>query len=132
MQLYNKIFYEDRAKGARSSAEEIIPIILNLVEPKSVIDVGCGTGTWLSVIKDHGINDILGIDGSYLDIHHLEIPKDNFLSLDLNDPIKIDRKFDLVISVEVAEHLPIENANIFIDSLIQLGQIILFSAAIPF
>ena len=39
--------------------------------------------------------------------------------------------FDLVVSLEVAEHLPKECADIFVDSLVRLGPIILFSAAIP-
>jgi hypothetical protein len=37
----------------------------------------------------------------------------------------------LVLSLEVAEHLPIESGRTFIDSLTKLGPIILFSAAIP-
>ena len=43
----------------------------------------------------------------------------------------MDRKFDLVVSLEVAEHLPSECAETFVDSLTGLGPIVLFSAAIP-
>ena len=27
-----------------------------------VVDVGCGTGAWLSVFQEKGINDVLGLD----------------------------------------------------------------------
>lgn len=62
----------------------------------------------------------------------LEIPEERFLSFELNNPFRIDRQFDLVISLEVAEHLPKECAATFVDSLTRLGPVILFSAAIPF
>jgi hypothetical protein len=51
---------------------------------------------------------------------------------DLTRPIQIDRQFDLVVSLEVAEHLPKSCAKTFIRSLTKLGPVILFSAAIPF
>lgn len=132
MSMYTQAFYENLQYGARCSAEEIVPIILNLFPIKSVVDVGCGTGVWLSVFRKHGIEDILGIDGEYVDPEQLEIPRENFLSHDLSKPLRIERQFDLVTSLEVAEHLPEECAEGFVNSLTQLGSVILFSAAIPF
>ena len=116
------------------SANEVVPIVINLLNPKSVVDVGCGIGTWLSVFKDKGINDILGIDGEHVnkEILSKHIDTDEFVSHDLTKPLKLSRKFDLVISLEVAEHLPEEFADVFIESLISLGDCILFSAAVPF
>jgi Methyltransferase domain len=128
---YTGHFYEIHKKGARRSAKEIVPLVLELIRPGSVIDVGSGTGTWLSVFKESGIADFLGVDGDWLDRNALEIPADSFLSCDLTKPFRIDRQFDLVVSLEVAEHLPIECAETFVDSLMRLGDVILFSAAIP-
>lgn len=113
------------------SAEEIVPIIMEWINPKSVIDVGCGTGTWLSVFRKLGVQSVLGIDGSHVDKNLLHISSQEFLEHDLIEPIHFDRKFDLVISLEVAEHIPEESAEIFVDTLISLGDYILFSAAIP-
>ena len=62
----------------------------------------------------------------------LEIADVRFLAFYLKRAIEIDREFDLVVSLEVAEHLPEECAKIFIKSLTKLGPVILFSAAIPF
>ncbi len=48
-----------------SAPNQIVPLLMEICNPKSVIDVGCGVGTFLSVFKKHGVNDVLGIDGSW-------------------------------------------------------------------
>jgi len=65
MGLYTKQYYE--RKNSRRSAQEIIPIVLELVQPPQVIDVGYRLGTWLSVFKKYGIDDIGGVDDSWAD-----------------------------------------------------------------
>ncbi len=129
---YDKGFYEYQGDGSRVSAREVVPFILELVQPASVVDVGCGLGTWLSVFKEHGIERILGVDGEYVDKTLLQIPLPRFSSRDLKQPLALDEKFDLAVSLEVAEHLPKECSGIFVDSLTRLAPIVLFSAAIPF
>lgn len=130
--FYKEDFYRIQKETSQRSAREIIPLLLKLIHPKSVVDVGCGLGTWLSAFKEFGITECLGIDGDYINKNMLQIPQEEFLSFDLTSPLQIDRKFDLVVSLEVAEHLPVECAEIFIDSITKLGPVILFSAAIPF
>ncbi|MDW7775560.1 MAG: class I SAM-dependent methyltransferase [Methanosarcinales archaeon] len=129
---YTNEFYKTYQEGSRRSAKEIIPLIFELIQPKSVIDVGCGIGTWLSVLKEFGVEDIIGVDGDYISKEMLQIPVECFLSFDLKKPFRIERQFDLVLSLEVAEHLPSKSASTFVDSLVRLGPVILFSAAIPF
>jgi SAM-dependent methyltransferase len=131
VQHYTEELYKYLQKTSQESAREIIPILWEFVQPKRVIDVGCGTGTWLSAFKEFGVEDILGIDGDWVDPKMLEIPYTNFLVLDLNQPLPIEQQFDLVVSLEVAEHLPSECAEIFVESLVKLGPVILFSAAVP-
>jgi 2-polyprenyl-3-methyl-5-hydroxy-6-metoxy-1,4-benzoquinol methylase len=129
--LYTTGYYEYILDSSRRTAKQVIPLILELIDPKSVIDIGCGPGAWLSILNDYCIKDVLGVD-YHLDKRLLQIPESQYLVHDLTMPFRIDRKFDLVISLEVAEHLPIECAETFIDSLVKLGPVILFSAAIPF
>ena len=131
-QIYDESFYDFIAQSSRKSAKEIVPLVLEFVRPQSVVDVGCGTGAWLSVFQEQGIEDILGIDGSYVDANSLLIPKESFQAHDLALPLEIQRKFDLVVSIEVAEHISSKNAKTFVDSLTRLGSIVMFSAAIPY
>jgi hypothetical protein len=53
------------------------------------------------------------------------------MPFDLTRPLRLERQFDLVVSLEVAEHLPPECAATFVESLTRLGPAVLFSAAIP-
>jgi len=113
-----------------SAALEIVPELIKLCQPASVVDVGCGIGTWLKVFMDYGVETVLGIDGDYLDKGQLVIDESLFLPKDLEQPLQLDQKFDMVISLEVAEHLHFDSANVFIDSLCDLGNFVVFSAAI--
>ena len=69
---YKEDFYKKNQEGSRQSAKEIIPLVLELVRPKSVIDVGCGLGTWLSVLKVLGVEEIFGVDGDHVDKRIIE------------------------------------------------------------
>ena len=113
------------------AAEIIVPILLQHIQPKSVLDIGCGTGTWLKVFEQAGITDFFGVDGEDIDESILEISKENFAVYNLTRPLVLDRFYDLVISLEVAEHLPELAADEFVLTLVRHGKTILFSAAIP-
>jgi SAM-dependent methyltransferase len=129
---YTSDFYRKQAPDARRSAEIVVPLVMDLIRPESVVDVGCGVGAWLSVFIERGVQDVLGVDGEWMDKAHLMIPGRRFLSFDLEKPLRIDRRFDLAMSVEVAEHLPAPCAETFVESLVRLAPVVLFSAAIPF
>lgn len=130
MENYDKQFYKHLESSHKSSLA-IVPIIQDLVNPSSVVDIGCGIGQWLSLFVKNGIKDVIGVDSADVPQELLKIHKNKFIAADLKKPLSISRKFDLVISLEVAEHLPKEKEDIFINSLTNLGDIVLFSAAIP-
>ncbi|MDD2766378.1 MAG: methyltransferase domain-containing protein [Candidatus Moranbacteria bacterium] len=131
MHIYNKEFYEDQQNGSYISAKEILPIIFDLINPKSIVDVGCGVGTWLSVCQELGVDDVLGLDGPYVLEEMLKISATKFKKTDLSKPVNISRKFDLAMSLEVAEHLSESSADCFVESLTNLSPFVFFSAAIP-
>jgi SAM-dependent methyltransferase len=116
-----------------TSPREIVPEIIKLLNPKSVIDIGCGIGTFIYCFKEQGISDVLGIDGSWCNKELINkfLAENEFLEKNLESKLVLDKKFDLVISLEVAEHLSEKSADIFVENLISSGNIILFSAAIP-
>ena len=113
------------------AAKEVVPLIMDLLKPTSVVDVGCGIGTWLVVFEDFGVKDVVGIDGEYVDRSLLHINENKFIPYDLTKRLRLDRKFDLVVSLEVAEHISEVAVDTFVENLVTLGNFILFSAAIP-
>jgi SAM-dependent methyltransferase len=128
---YSREFYLGQRDGSYTSASVIVPIIKEIFGPRSVCDVGCGVGTWLRAWKDNGVSDIRGFDGEYVDRSQLMIDQANFQCHDLRAPLPSDAKYDLAMSLEVAEHLPPDRSESFIAELTTLAPVVLFSAAIP-
>lgn len=114
-----------------TSPEHVLPYILQLLKPKSMLDVGCGTGTWLKVARQLGVEAIMGIDGIHVDKKMLCIDKDEFLLHDLTLPFELKSKFDLAICLEVAEHLPESAADNLVQCLTHHSDVVMFSAGIP-
>lgn len=129
---YDEAFYRLQGGPSLSSAEAILPRVLDLVKPRSIVDVGCGTGTWLEVAIRLGVSDVLGLDGRHVHPTLLRIPPELFLPADLSEPFQLGRTFDLAICLEVAEHLPAASAGGLVESIVRHAPAILFSAAIPF
>jgi 2-polyprenyl-3-methyl-5-hydroxy-6-metoxy-1,4-benzoquinol methylase len=74
---------------------------------------------------DLGVTDLLGLDGDYVDRKMLLIPEANFRPTDLRRRITADRRFDLAISMEVAEHLPYHRSETFVRDLVALSDVVL-------
>lgn len=128
---YSTSFFSEMEENSYRSAKVILPIVNDLLHPKSVIDVGCGTGVWLKVWDDLNVKDYLGIEGPYLKPEMLKVPVEKVEFKDLKQPFPASRKYDLAMSLEVAEHLPDSVAHQFIKHLTSLSDVVLFSAAIP-
>jgi SAM-dependent methyltransferase len=128
---YSPAFFESITDGSLRSAEIIVPLLVSTIRPASVIDVGCGDGAWLHVFERHGVVDVCGVDGSYVPSSQLRISEHAFRAADLSHAFRLERRFDLALSLEVGEHLPVASAPEFIDSLVRLASVVVFSAAIP-
>lgn len=124
-------YHVEGVESSRSSARAIVPIVMRILNPGTVVDVGCGAGAWLEIFGEHGVSDVLGVDGDYVDRSRLRIPRDKFVAADLARGFSIDRRFDLAVSLEVGEHLPEAAAPQFVRSLVDLAPAVLYSAAIP-
>jgi SAM-dependent methyltransferase len=131
LQVYDASYYSSLRRGMQVSAQRVAPILVDLFAPRSVVDVGCGPGEWLAAFLEQGVDDVLGIDGAHIDPESLAIAPEQFLAHDLCRPLQLERRFDLVLCLEVAEHLPAEAADVLVESLTGLGDVVVFSAAIP-
>jgi SAM-dependent methyltransferase len=127
---YGTDFYRFLASFAVRSAQRIVPLLTSALPVRSVADFGCGQGAWLSVWAAAGAS-VTGVDGPYVKTESLLIDPGKFQAADLSAPIDLGRQFDLVQSLEVAEHLPPAKAEQFVKTLTAHGSQVLFSAAVP-
>ena len=127
-------YVHDESVHNLQAPKQIVPLLMKLFHPNSVIDVGCGLGTFLHVFKEYGVKKIHGIDGAWTnrDLLSKYIPLDVFEEVNLEKKYRNNEKFDLAVCLEVAEHLKQECASIIVDTLTSLSDIIVFSAAVPF
>ena len=128
---YDENFYQRYKDGSYISASIILPLVAGFIHPRSVVDVGCGVGTWLSVWQKNFDAEIYGLDGDYVDRAQLFISEKNFHTANLEERITLDRRFDLAMTLEVAEHLSPARADSFVEDLTKLSDVILFRAAVP-
>jgi hypothetical protein len=132
MKHYESYFYSTRDRDTRHAASAILDAVFPLLpRVSSVADVGCGVGVWLSVLREKGVETLQGFDGFWVEDGQLEIPVEMLKRVDLEQPLQWPVRYDLLLSLEVAEHLPPERAAGFVEDLTKASDYVLFSAAIP-
>jgi SAM-dependent methyltransferase len=131
LEAYTTEFYQWLSVRSEQSAKVIVPLFLRYFEIASVVDIGCGIGTWLKVFSENNVSEIKGVDGPHIDTTMLMINNNAFATANLAEPFVVDRRYDLAVSLEVAEHLPEERAASFVKDLTDLASVVLFSAAVP-
>jgi hypothetical protein len=91
----------------------------------TVMDCGCGTGFYVNQLRANGLKDVYGCDGNP---DTSKLGGDHCLVADLSQPHflattqQANKKFDCVMSLEVAEHLPKEYEETFLDNLIGIAK----------
>ena len=128
---YDTLFYQYQREGSLRSARVVLPLIVPLCSVKSMLDVGCGAGAWLSVAKSMGLQQIAGVDGDYVDRSMLLVDPQYFTPHDISKPFDTGRTFDLVQCLEVAEHVPHAASKTLVANIVRHGPLVLFSAAVP-
>ena len=108
---YSSGYYDSLYDDSARSARRVVPLLVKMFSPRTVIDVGCGSGTWARSFKHAGCQ-VTGVDGEHVKRERLLITEQEFRRHDLNRPFKSDQRFDLAVSLEVAEHLPAERAGL--------------------
>lgn len=129
--VYSADFFDKQRDGSLGSAAIILPLLIDIFRPASLIDVGCGQGTWSKTALALGIDDQIGVDGDWAR-PVLAIPEDRFRAHDLAKPFDLGRIFDLAISTEVGEHIAAESADSFVGNIVRHADAVAFSAAAPY
>jgi SAM-dependent methyltransferase len=115
----------------QTSSDIIVPDIIKMLSPSSVIDIGCGTGNWLSSFKKNGVKNIKGIDSSKYRSDLMQIDENEYIQSDLKLKFQCEYKFDLALCLEFAEHIEEDYSAQLIQCLVASSDKIIFSAAVP-
>lgn len=132
-EYYDKNFYEGHIEGISKSVAIVLGLLYEHYKPQTVIDVGCGQGAWLAAAESLGAKKLKGVDGEWVRKDALLSKNIDFMEANFDEAIpKLNEKYDLCISLEVAEHISEANAKQFIDFLCEASDTVLFSAAIKY
>ena len=129
--VYSSDFFDYIDAGSRISARIVAKELLAQFKISSLLDVGSGHGAWAAEWLAAGVKNVVAVDGDYVSADQLAIPVEKFVAHDLSRPLDLGKRFDLVQSLEVAEHIAAEHADTFVANLVKHGDVILFSAAVP-
>ena len=127
-------YYDAGTEGTqavRLSAQVIVPILMEYFQPNSVVDFGCGLGDWLSEFSDLGVGNILGLDGEWVPLSSIRIPKACFNVISFTSDYEVEGRFDMATCFEVAEHFTDDYSKHLLDALTKASDIVVFSAAVP-
>lgn len=130
--LYTDNFYSEVQESAHDSAASVLKLLFRDLKCQSVVDLGCAQGEWLATCVRAGIEDVIGVDGEWVSVENLKFSRDKFVCQNLTIPLVLNRRFDLAISLEVAEHLSESESDTLVQSLVSHADAVLFSAAIPY
>ena len=134
---YDQNFYAHNIRKTGTSPEIIFSVLFKYFDINSLCDVGGSVGIWTNTfLQMKGITedqdaDVMFIDGDYVKDDMFVAPKKYFRPFNLEERIDLGgKRFDLAMSLEVAEHLSPKRAESFVEDLTKLSDVIMFSAAV--
>jgi SAM-dependent methyltransferase len=106
--------------------DRIADAIVAQLAPKTVLDAGCGIGLLVRSLRERGV-EAWGIDISEYAISHVPEGVRAYCSLaSVTD--ELERDFDLIVCIEVVEHLPPSLGRQAIENLARHTDSVLFSS----
>jgi SAM-dependent methyltransferase len=127
---YNRAFYRSIAAKSLRAAQAIAPLLAPL-GIRSVVDFGCGSGTWLRAFRAGGAQAVHGIDQFDPAGVEMLIAPDESRRADLTGELHLERRYDLAVSLEVGEHIAPQASRTLVGNLVRASDRVLFSAATP-
>jgi len=112
-------------------ARVVLACLFATHKPQSILDVGCGPGTWLAAALEMGITDLIGLEGVDITSEMRFVPDQYIRLQDLTTDWNVARRFDIALCLEVAEHLDACHSDELITKLTAHANTVVFAAAIP-
>lgn len=120
----------DTAKKRHRFDKDLAEYIARAYYPKKIADVGCGNGSYCKFFKDSNWPIVHGYEGTP-EITSLGI-YDDIMTLDLTKRRYVDIDYDLVICLEVGEHIPEKYEQVVIDNICEfVTKDLILSWAVP-
>lgn len=128
---YDDNFFLFNLADSRPQAEWLAPKLAKSLQIKSMIDLGCATGHWVAAFLRCGV-DARGIEGAQAAARHLVCPADRVTFADLRQPLRQPAyDVDLLISIEVAEHIEGKYVDTFIANMVRYRPRLIFITGAP-
>jgi SAM-dependent methyltransferase len=128
--IYDDKYYERMQAELANSPAVMSRSIFDQYHPATAIDVGCGTGALLLALRDLGVS-VSGLEHSRAALEICNKHGLDVIPFDLESNAPFESKSDVVISTEVAEHLPERFADRFVDLLCAAAPVAIVTAATP-
>ena len=131
--LYDEGYFLRNYRDKRTQNLNTARILKEHFNFNSVVDFGCGIGTYLELFKNFGC-EVRGFDYGYTfakDLYERVGLKEDEVSFgDVTKDIPLTKKYDVAMSIEVAEHIPCSKSDTLVSNLVNAtDNMIFFSAA---
>jgi hypothetical protein len=116
--------------GGNTWTEKLVcDYLVSACHPRTAIDLGCGAGLFVQYLNAKGV-DAYGVEAA--DLRSIQPLPDKFIQQDLRVTFDLEQHFDLVLCLEVAEHIDAAFEPMLFENIHRhAGKYLLFSAAVP-
>jgi len=128
--IFNRTFFKRNLDWNVPIAGIFVDLLMRHFHPLSVVDVGCGNAEFLAEFKKRNVA-IKGYEGSRHALDSALVDRKFIELFDLKNTIQETQKYDLVLCLEVAEHIESEFSQKLVENVTSLGDVIVFTAATP-
>ncbi len=130
--IYTAAYFAQLDLTSAASADAIAAFVVRRFQPRSAVDVGCGTGALLAALARAGVSSTVGLERAEAGLAICRARGLHVQRLDLEcEEYAAATRFDVAICLEVAEHLPPTAGDKLVFLLCAAGRVVVFTAATP-
>lgn len=119
--------YEEHLPDSRAVDPGLMDSVIKTYKPLKSLDLGCGLGYFVAYLRTQGV-DAWGVEAE--DLGELFKSPGYQIRKDLSKSFDLEEKFDLVVCLEVVEHIHRDFEDIIFDNIIRhMSRYLLFSGA---